>query len=129
MISEALEIKESELVFNTDFLSKNGAIQGLSLQTSRGEIYLAALKALAKKTKESLEILEESSGVKVKSLVVVGGGSKNHLWNQLRAQYLGIDIRSIPQTETTVLGAAMFAFAACGVYPSAEEARDVFLGK
>ena len=128
MISEALEIKESELVFNTDFLSKNGAIQGLSLQTSRGEIYLAALKALAKKTKESLEILEESSGVKVKSLVVVGGGSKNHLWNQLRAQYLGIDIRSIPQTETTVLGAAMFAFAACGVYPSAEEARDVFLG-
>ena len=128
MISEARKVKDSELSIEIDFLSKEGAIKGLNLQTSRGEIYLAALIALAKKTKESLQILEKQSGIKVKSLLIVGGGSKNQLWNQLREQELGIDIRINSQTETTVLGAAMFAFAACGIYKSAEEARDVFFG-
>jgi L-fuculokinase len=127
MVADARKVKDSGLCFEIDFLSKEGAIKGLSLQTSRGEIYLAALKALAKKTKESLQILENQSGVKVESLLIVGGGSKNQLWNQLRAQELGIEIKVNSQTETTVLGAAMFAFAACGVYQSAEDARNAFV--
>jgi len=41
---------------------------------------------------------------------VVGGGSRNELWNKIRSETLGIEIQTIPQAETTVLGAAMFAF-------------------
>ena len=43
-------------------------------------------------------------------IVVVGGGTKNTLWNQLRADALGRPLHIIEQAEATVIGAAMFAF-------------------
>ncbi len=128
MISEATEVgNTSDVNFYPNFLGQSGGIQGLGLQSSRGEIYLAALKALVQKTKSSLQVLEQLSGVKVHSLVVVGGGAKNQLWNKLRSQTLGIQIKTQTQTEATVMGAAMFAFTACGVYKTAEDAQNAFL--
>jgi len=127
MINEAGEAGESKLEIFPDFLNNLGEIKNLNVNSSRGEIYYAALKALALKTKESLNILEENCGFKASSLIIVGGGSKNELWNSLRKKELTIDIKTIPQTETTVLGAAMFAFAGCEYYASAEEARKKFI--
>lgn len=126
MIKEAEQIKASKLEFNPDFINGNGQIRNLSLTTKREEIYLAALIALVQKTKTSLNILEQNFDFKASSLIVVGGGSKNQLWNKLRSEILGIPLKVIEQTETTVLGAAMFAFAACGLYNSPEEARKEF---
>lgn len=80
-------------------------------ESSRGEMFLSLLKELSEKTKQSLQQLEKSCGFKATSLIVVGGGSKNKLWNQVRAEVLGIEVKTIPQSETTVLGAAVFAFA------------------
>jgi len=127
MIGEAREAEKCELTFGIDFLNEKGHIQGLDLQTSRGAIYLAALNALAERTKDNLEILEKLSGIKTTSLVVVGGGSKNKLWNEIRAEKLGVEVHTNPQTETTVLGAAMFAFYGAGIYGSPEKARHIFL--
>ncbi len=127
MIAEAEAVKECKLQIDLDFLNHKSFIQELHLQSSRGEIYLATLNALAEKTKASLKILEDLSGVKVKSLLVVGGGSKNKLWNKIRAKKLGIEVKTNAQTETTVLGAAMFAFGASKVYDSVEQAREYFL--
>ena len=127
MIAEARAAEEDGLAFGIDFLNERGFIQGLDLKSTRGAIYLAALSALAEKTKENLKILEKLSGTKATSLIVVGGGSKNELWNEIRAEKLGISVNTNSQTETTVLGAAMFAFYGAGVYESAEEARGIFL--
>lgn len=127
MIAEAEKFDKSELKINPDFLNSNGQVLNLNISTHRGEIYRAALNALAEKTKSSLELLEQNCGFKAKSLIVVGGGSKNRLWNEIREQVVGIPVNTIPQSETTVLGAAMFAFAGCGIYSSVEEAREVFL--
>jgi len=52
----------------------------------------------------------------------VGGGSKNRLWNRLRADYTGVPVKIIDQKETTVLGASLFVQAACGNASSPEEA-------
>jgi len=82
---------------------------GLGIHTKREEIYRAALEALAKKTKNSLQILEKAGGFTADSIIVVGGGSKNKLWNQLREKELGIPVKTIDQKETTVLGAAQIA--------------------
>jgi len=123
MINEAKKIDSSEIQISTDFLNNNGSIQGIGLSTKREEIYLAALHSLAHKTKESLKILEEAGNFKSKSIICVGGGSKNILWNQIRANALNIPVKLIGRKETTVLGAALFVFAGAGVYSSAEEAR------
>jgi L-fuculokinase len=100
-----------------------GLISGLTMDTTRGAVYRAALEALVFKTKHSLTILEKTGGFRASQLLLVGGGSKNRLWNQLRADILGIPVKVVKQRETTVLGAALFALAGTGVYPSAEEAR------
>ena len=82
------------------------------------------MQSLAGETKQGLKILEKIGNFKAESIICVGGGSKNMLWNQLRANTLGIPLRLIGRKETTVLGAALFALAGVGVYSSPEEARD-----
>ncbi len=100
-----------------------GVISGLTMDTSRGAVYRAALEALVCKTRHSLSILEGTGGFRAEKLLLVGGGAKNRLWNQLRADILGIPVKVVKQKETTVLGAALFALAGAGIYASADEAR------
>lgn len=101
-----------------------GSISGINLNTGRGEIFRASLEALSFKTKSGLKILQKAGGFKAESLICVGGGTRNRLWNQIRADVLGIPVKVVEQKETTVLGAAMFAFSGIGSYKTAEEARS-----
>jgi L-fuculokinase len=100
-----------------------GQILGLTLESTRDEIYRAMLEALAERLAEGKRALEEAGGFKAESILCVGGGSKNRLWNKLRAHYTGVPLKIIDQKETTVLGASLFVQAACGNAGSPEEAR------
>lgn len=102
-----------------------GSILGLTMNSTRGEVYRAMLEALSCQMREAVEILQAAGGFKADSIICVGGGSKNAFWNQMKADVMGIPVRLIEQTETTVLGAALFAFAGVGVYSDAYEARNV----
>lgn len=124
IINDAENIKYSNVKFNPDFRNSLGAILGLSIDIKREEIYRAALSALAEKTAKKLKLLEENLGFKAESVIVVGGGSKNKLWNQLRAKEIKLPVKLIDKKETTVLGAALYAFAGIGTYASANEARE-----
>lgn len=101
-----------------------GTITGINLNTERGEVFRAVLEALSCKTRMGLEILEKAGGFKADSLICVGGGTRNRLWNRIRADVFGIPVRIIEQRETTVLGAALFALAGIGHFASAMEARS-----
>ena len=101
-----------------------GTITGINLNTERGEIFRAVLEALSCKTRMGLEILEKAGRFKADSLICVGGGARNRLWNRIRADVFGIPVVIIEQKETTVLGAALFAFSGIGHYSSVMEARS-----
>jgi L-fuculokinase len=101
-----------------------GEILGLTMESTRDEIYRAMLEALSKRLVEGKRALENAGGFKTESILCVGGGSKNRLWNQLRADYTGVPLKIIDQKETTVLGASLFVQAACGNADSPEEARS-----
>ena len=100
-----------------------GQILGLTLESTRDEIYRAMLEALSERLAEGKRALEEAGGFKTSSILCVGGGSKNRLWNKLRANYTGVPLKIIDQKETTVLGASLFVQAACGNASSPEEAQ------
>jgi len=100
-----------------------GQILGLTLTSTRDEIYRAMLEALSERLAEGKRALENAGRFKTESILCVGGGSKNRLWNQLRADYTGVPLKIIDQKETTVLGASLFVQAACGNAASPEEAR------
>lgn len=141
MIEEARHMAPGSngMFVNPDFLKvsegmNKGLISGLHMNTKRNAVYRATLESLAFKVKKSLKLLEISCGFKAEKLFCVGGGSKNSLWNQIRSDVLNLPVKVIEQKETTVLGAALFAFAGAGCYESPLEARthiryggDVFL--
>ncbi|VFS63325.1 L-fuculokinase [Kluyvera cryocrescens] len=54
---------------------------------------------------------------------MVGGGSRNTLWNQIKANMLDIPIKVLDDAETTVAGAAMFGWYGVGEFASPEQAR------
>jgi len=101
-----------------------GQILGLTMGSTRDEIYRAMLEALSERLAEGKRALENAGGFKTENILCVGGGSKNRLWNKLRADYTGVPIKIIDQKETTVLGASLFVQAACGKASSPEEARS-----
>jgi L-fuculokinase len=111
--------------FNEVYMGEaRGQISGLSMESTRGEIFRAILEALSKRLAEGVKSLEVAGGFKTESILCVGGGSKNRLWNQLRADSTGIPLHIIDQKETTVLGASLFVQAACSNASSPEEARS-----
>ncbi|HLW06170.1 MAG TPA: L-fuculokinase [Marinilabiliaceae bacterium] len=111
--------------FYEDGSSSNaGTIRGLTISTRRSQLYRAFLEGLSYRLREGLEALQMAGNFKAESIICVGGGSKNRLWNQLRADVCNIPIQLIDQKETTVLGASMFVFAGAGVYNSVEEVRE-----
>lgn len=100
-----------------------GQILGLTMESTRDEIYRAMLESLAVRLVEGKSALEKAGGFRTESILCVGGGSKNRLWNKLRADYTGVPVKIIGQKETTVLGASLFVQAACGNANSPEDAR------
>ena len=131
IISEAQQIKPGShgLYVTPDFYkdtsnSQAGSISGLTINTSRAEMYLAILESLAFRLYDGLKALEAAGQFKAEKIICVGGGSKNSLWNQLRADVCQLPIQLITHEETTVLGAALFVFKGAGLFKSANEARE-----
>lgn len=104
-----------------------GTVLGLTIGTERGQVYRAALEGLSCQLQLAIEMLGSATGFTPQGIRVVGGGSKNDLWNQLRAEVTGLPVATIEQKEATVLGAAICAFVGTGVYsrvPAAQEAMQ-----
>jgi len=100
-----------------------GIISGLTMESTREEIYRAMLEALSLKLRKGMKALEKAGGFSTGNILCVGGGSKNRLWNQVRADITGVPLRVIDKKETTVLGAAMYIMSAAGIASSPDEAR------
>lgn len=105
--------------------SPGGQILGLTMGSTREGIFRAILEALSERLGEGKKVLENAGGFKTETIYCVGGGSKNRLWNQLRANFAKVPVKIISHKETTVLGASFFVQAACGNFSSPEEARSV----
>ena len=88
-----------------------GAILGLRLTTTRGEILRALLEGVAFEMRLNLEILQESGGA-IRELRAIGGGAKSVFWTQLKADVLGRPITTLNVTEAGCLGVALLACAA-----------------
>jgi len=103
---------------------QNAGWQGVTLNTTRGHFYRAALEGLTRQLKNNLRTLENIGHFKARELLLVGGGSRNVLWNQIKADMLEIPIKVLDDAETTVSGAAMYAWSGAGEFASAGQARS-----
>lgn len=101
-----------------------GAIFGLTRGTTQEDITKATLDSLAYQTKDVLSVMEQDSGVKIKSLKVDGGASANNYLMQFQSDLLQCEIRRPAIVETTALGAAHLAGLAVGFWKDTDELRS-----
>jgi len=101
-----------------------GTILGLELTSDRGQLFRATLEGLSFQLKEAVLALEEAFGYNPQRVRVVGGGSKNKLWNQIRADVLNLPVVTTSCQEATVLGASLFSQVGAGIVKNLEEAKS-----
>ena len=89
-----------------------------------GHFYRAALEGLTDQLRHNLHTLEKIGQFNATELLLVGGGSRNTLWNQIKANTLEIPIKVLDDAETTVAGAAMYGWYGIGAFSSPQQARE-----
>lgn len=92
-----------------------GAVLGLTLATTRGDVAKAILEALTFELALNVETLGRC-GIVLKNLTAVGGGARSPLWLQMKADVLGVPIRTLECKEAGCLGAAVIAGSGAGLY-------------
>ncbi|MCC5828039.1 MAG: glycerol kinase GlpK [Phycisphaeraceae bacterium] len=122
----ASSVKDSEGVFLVPAFAGLGApywdqyargiIAGLTRGTTAAHLARAALDGIAFQVADVLEVMSRDSGRAMTELRVDGGASANNLLLQIQADLLGVPVVRPEVTETTALGAAMFAGLARGVW-------------
>jgi glycerol kinase len=104
-------------------MDARGVIVGLTRYITRAHLVRATLEAICYQTREVLEAMEHDAGIRLTSLRVDGGASRNNLLMQLQADILGVPVVRPTVTETTSLGAAYAAGLAAGVWDSLDGLR------
>jgi len=99
-----------------------GAWVGLDLSQGRGDLVRSVLESIAFEyagyLERALELFPDLVPVDVR---VIGGGSDNGLWNQIKASALGLPYVPLRGENFTCWGAAMVAGAAVGALPDVAE--------
>ncbi|MDX2140772.1 MAG: glycerol kinase GlpK, partial [Chloroflexota bacterium] len=104
-------------------MDARGAIVGMTRFINKGHIARAALEATAYQTREVLDAMRKDSGVRLKTLKVDGGMTRNGLLMQFQADMLGVPVVRPVVSETTALGAAYAAGLATGYWANEDDLR------
>ena len=98
-----------------------GVVTGISARTTKSHFIRAILESIACMMKRNLDLLK-TSGISVKEIKALGGGSKSELWNQIKADVSNTPITTVQGQETAALGAALLAATGAGFFSSIESA-------
>jgi FGGY-family pentulose kinase len=104
-------------------------IEGLTLDesvTSQALRYYATVQAVAYGTRDIVRAMNDA-GYQIETMYVTGGGTKNPLWLQEHADATGLTLVLPREPEAVLLGSAILAAAAAGIYadvPAAMQAMS-----
>jgi glycerol kinase len=98
-----------------------GALLGISGGTSRAHVVRAVVEAMAYRTRDVVEAMEQASGARLEELRVDGGASLMDGLCQFQADLLGIPVARAATAEATALGAAFLAALAEGLVGGIDE--------
>ncbi len=102
-----------------------GAIYGLTRGAGRAHIVRASLESLAYQAYDLLHAMEEDAGVKLRSLNVDGGASRNDFLMQFQSDILGLPVRRPSDAEATVLGASYLSGLTSGFWRDLDAIREL----
>jgi len=92
-----------------------GIFLGLSLNTKKSHFIRAIFESIAYMLRDNLEIIKRF-GIEVCEIRSTGGGAKSDLWSEIKANVCNVKVLSMMQEESALLGAAILAGKAAGIY-------------
>lgn len=97
-----------------------GTIVGLELGSKKEDIYQAAVESLCLENRLNIEYLKKT-GVDIKDIYVSGGGSKNDMWLQIKADVLNLPIHQLEDSNAGSVGTAIIMGVSLGIFDSYKE--------
>ncbi len=98
-----------------------GVLFGLSLGTKRGAVIRAILEGTAFALRHNIDVARKV-GVPVKEIRSVGGGTRSILWNQIKANILGIPVLLPEASVGAPFGDAVLVGMGLGYFPNVLDA-------
>jgi len=100
-----------------------GAWIGFDWTHTRSHFYRALLESFGYDFAQALRVLRAYSPGQVQTGVrVIGGGASSDLWNQIKADVLGLPYFTLQHADRALLGSALIAGHAVGVFPDLADA-------
>jgi xylulokinase len=88
----------------------------LGQESRPAHLLRAMLEGLTLEIDAALKRAAQAVGVELSSLTVLGGGARNALWRQLKADVSGKPVRVVSEPECVARGAAMLAGIGAGIF-------------
>ncbi|GAA0793632.1 xylulokinase [Faecalicatena orotica] len=103
-----------------------GAFSGLSFYHQAGHMYRSILESIAYEYHLYFSILKEQNPhIAPQAIYGAGGGTKSGIFNQIKADVLGIPYRPLEDADTAVYASAMLAAFGIGRIPDLKAAMKV----
>jgi len=112
----------------TPYMDENSraVFAGITLGTTKYDIYRAIMEGVAYESLISLDVLKEK-GIGIAHLYATGGGAKSEKWLQIKADILNTPITSVDIPEVGAMGTVIISGYAIGVFDSLKNASKRFL--
>ena len=95
-----------------------GSWLGFTWTHTRAHFYRSVLESIAYDYAQALEIVRSyTPDVHFSEVRVVGGGANSDLWNQIKADVLGVPYVRLQREDVAALGCAIMGGHAVGIYP------------
>ena len=102
-----------------------GAWIGLDWNHTLGHLYRAALEGVALEYGIYLKILKSLyQDLSISEIRITGGGEKSRVWNQIKADVLGVSVVQIDASEGAPRGLALLAGYAAGIFKDLDNAAQ-----
>ena len=93
-----------------------GAFIGITPRTAVGALARAVMEGVCFELRRTLELVE-AAGNTIQAVIHTGGGARSALWSQIKADIYHKPVHTLAVEEGGVLGSALLAMPAAGVYP------------
>ena len=123
--AEQIEAGSEGILFIPHFAGRNlplnpnvkDSFVGLDWKHTRAHAYRAIMEGIAYEYDFYYSIIRKLySDVQFEKVYCIGGGSKSSLFNQIKADVLGLPLTTYEMGETGLVGSAVVAGVACGLF-------------
>jgi len=134
-LAEAVPLGSNKLFFLPHFAGRTcpndpntrGAFLGLTWTHTKAHMYRSMIEAVGYEYAHYLNIIKKLfPKLKVREVYNVGGGAKSKLWRQIKADILGFPYLNLEREECGILGGAIIAGCAVGVFDDLTNTAERF---